>query len=67
METIINDKLRGVPGQDTITHLSLLRVIVDAFAALSNVDLNNHMDRMASKLVMCLCHAELLETSVSGT
>ena len=65
METIINDKLRSVPGQDTVTHLTLLRAIVDAFAALTHVDLANHMDKMGSKLVMCLCHAELLDTSVS--
>lgn len=65
METIINDKLRSVPGQDTITHFTLLRAIVDAFAALSDVDLSNHVDKMGSKLVMCLCHAELLNVSVS--
>ena len=65
METIINDKLRPAPAADNITSLTLLRVIVEAFRELSGVDLTNLLDQMASELVMCLCHCELLNTSVS--
>ena len=65
METIINDKLRPAPAADNITSLTLLRVIVEAFRELSGVDLTSLLDQMASELVMCLCHCELLNTSVS--
>lgn len=67
METIINDKLRPAPAADNITSLTLLRVIVEAFRELSGVDLSNLVDQMASELVMCLCHCELLNSSVSST
>lgn len=66
MEMIIHDKLHPTPGADNLTVLSLLRVIVEAFRELSGVDLSNHLDKMTSKLVMCLCHAELLNTTVSS-
>ncbi|KAF6026576.1 CCNG2 [Bugula neritina] len=64
METIIQDKLRAAaPDADSVTHLTLLQIIIDVFRTLSGVDLSNHLDKMASKLVMCLCHAELLDVS----
>ena len=65
MERIIKDKLRYIPGQNTITHFTLLKVIVDVFAVLADVDLSNHIEKMGSMLVMCLCHSELLNNSVS--
>lgn len=68
MGTIIQDKLRSSAaggGEFAVTALSLLRVLVDVFMELSRIDISSHMNKLSSKLVMCLCHAELLNVSVS--
>ena len=65
METIICDKLRPAPDEQSVTALSLLRAVIDAFAELTHVDLSGHMTKLSSKLIMCLCHAELLAAPVS--
>lgn len=67
METIIQDKLRPIPDEQSVTALSLLRAIVDTFTELAHIDLSGHMDKLSSKLIMCLCHAELLAAPVCTT